>query len=219
MSEACLTCKALTFGYGEPLSEPLDWEVKPGEFWAVAGPNGCGKTTLFKTLLGFLKPVDGRVVCTDSCAYVAQLSDELFAAPARVCDVVCIGLDRRQTWFKPFYRRGQRSALSEVLSSFELEDLKNRQVGEISPGERQRVLMAQALISRPKLVFLDEAASAMDPKHAVMAYQKMAEAVENTQASVIAITHHLDVLEDLATHILRFDQGKIVQSEVKKEKK
>ncbi len=202
-----LSCKKLEFGRDRALTPPLDWEVNSGEFWAVVGPNGCGKSTLIDTILGILPAFDGTYERTRSCSHVAQIPDETNTAPARVVDVVSIGLERGLSWLIPFHRHKYAAQIDIMLDTFELTSLKQRQFSELSPGERQRVLLAQALVGSPELIVLDEAASAMDPVHAKTTMAQLARIASQNNIAVIAITHHLDTQIDAVSHILRFTPG------------
>ncbi len=199
-----LHCAGLAFGRHQALTPPLDWDVNSGEFWAVVGPNGCGKSTLINTILGLLPKQGGVTTRTRACAHVAQVPDEVNTAPARVYDVVAVGLERGKTWLIPFFRRRHREKIDAVLEAFELGALKHRAFVTLSPGERQRVLLAQALVGEPELIVLDEAASAMDPGHAETTFLQLARLARQKGIAVIAITHQLDVQKCAVTHILRF---------------
>lgn len=203
---AVLKCKDLLFGYGDPLCIPLTWEVQPGEIWAVAGSNGCGKTTLMRTILKFLKPLGGSVEVNGSCAYIAQ-TPELDIMPARVRDIVGFGLETGMSGFKPFHVFRQRKKIDEMLEAFDLMPLKNRSIHEISPGERQRAMMAGAIVRRPTLLFLDESTSAMDPVHTHDSFETLVKLAKENDGAVVAISHSLHAQLDLVTHLLVLRDG------------
>ncbi len=206
-----LETERLSFGREKPLTAPLSWQVEPGEIWAIIGENGCGKSTLLKTLLGFLPPLGGSCHLTPNRAYFAQLGDAANIAPATVSDVVALGLESGSSVWRPFYYRRHRAQIEEVLKAFNLTELQNRSFHEISPGERQRALLAQALVRFPQLLLLDEATAAMDKRHAALILELLAKYSREHELAVVAVSHHLEQKPAAFTHILAFHEGTFYQ--------
>ncbi len=205
---ASLVCKGLTFGHEKALMPPLDWQVNPGECWAITGENGCGKTTLLKTLLGFLKPLGGQLEMPRNCAYVAQVPEYADTIPARIRDIVAQGLESHFSFLKPFHTYRKRKDIDDALALFELTDIQKRDISCVSVGQKQRALMAKAVVRKPQLIVLDEATSAMDPKHAKEAFALLAELVKSRNCAVIAVSHSLALHSESMTHVLAFtDHG------------
>ena len=201
---SCVVCRSLTFGRHRALMPPLDWTVKPGECWAVTGENGCGKTTLIKTILGFLKPISGSFEAVSPRAYVAQVSEAASTAPARIRDIVAQGLESGLSGLMPFYAWRRRKTIDDALKDFDLTDIQKRDISRVSVGQKQRALLARAFVRRPAVVFLDEATSAMDPTHAKSVFAHLAELCKSSNCAVIAVSHSLATHIESMTHELRF---------------
>ncbi len=197
-------CKDLQFGYVQALKPALNWTVKPKEFWAIIGENGCGKTTLFKTLLGQLRPFSGSIHVAPRCSYIAQTGEHAATMPARVCDVVSIGVEEGFSSLKPFYRFKYKKDIANAIRAFELESMQKRQFSDLSQGEKQRVQLAQAIVRSPSLILLDEATSAMDPVHARESFRLLNEQMNEQNMSVVAISHSMTFHHDYITHVLAF---------------
>jgi ABC-type Mn2+/Zn2+ transport system ATPase subunit len=193
-------------GYGRPLLEGIDLEVAPGDFLAVVGPNGGGKTTLLRTLLGSLPPLVGRREAAPSLkvGYVPQREavDPLW--PLSGGDVVLMGRVRRAG---PGRRLGQadREMSRLALQRVGLADLWDRSFRTLSGGQRQRVLIARALAAEPDLLALDEPTSGMDPAAELSAMDLLRD-LHRGGLAVVMVSHRLEAVANYAVRLAFVDQ-------------
>jgi len=154
---------------GVPVLEGINLSVEPHDFLGIIGPNGGGKTTLLKVILGLIKPSHGKVSVLGQTpekgrkliGYISQynLFDRDF--PISVLDVVLMGRYGGTGLFRRYSEEDKRIA-NEALKTAEMLDYKDRQVGRLSGGEQQRVFIARALATDPKLLLLDEPMTSID---------------------------------------------------------
>lgn len=169
-----LAVEELICGYrpGKPVVGPLSFQVDKGEIVCVLGPNGVGKTTLFKTVLGMLRPLGGRVLLNGrdtrsysikefarAAAYVPQGHIPPF--PYSVLDVVVMGCNPNMNEFSAPRERDYRTA-ERMLGTMGIAALANRDYTELSGGERQLVVIARALAQNARLLVMDEPVSHLD---------------------------------------------------------
>jgi ABC-type Mn2+/Zn2+ transport system ATPase subunit len=161
-SEVLAELEGVRAGYGGPPAvEDVSFQVREGERVGVLGPNGGGKSTLFKVMLGVLPAERGRVRVQSRCGFVPQSDRSRLDYPVSALDVVLMGaLGRLPWWRRP--GRGERRRAIEALELVGLEALAQRTFGELSGGQRQRVLIARALMQEAKLLLLDEPFAGID---------------------------------------------------------
>jgi iron complex transport system ATP-binding protein len=158
-----------------------------GSVFAILGPNGRGKTTLLKLLLGTLKPQQGCVTVRGMPAFVPQLFQVSF--PYRVLDMVMMGRARQIGLFS-LPSRQDDTAGREVLSRLGLEHLAERSFDELSGGQRQLVIFARALVSGADILILDEPTSALDLKNQGIVLEWIARLSRQEGLTVVFTTHH-----------------------------
>jgi ABC-type Mn2+/Zn2+ transport system ATPase subunit len=186
-------------GYGRrPLLSGIDLAIAPGEFLALVGPNGGGKTTLLRTLLGALPLVAGRRVRPGPLrvGYVPQRDHVDPIWPFTVLEVVLMG---RVPSLGPLRRPGarDREVARQALARVGIEDLAGRWYGELSGGERQRTLIARALAAEPELLAVDEPTNGMDPG-AELATMDLLRALQAGGGPAIVMVSHR--IEAVANH-------------------
>ena len=149
------------YGPGDPVITGLDFEVPAGTMVAVLGPNGGGKTTLFRALLGELPRRSGTVGPDGAVAYVPQTERYRLDFPVSALDVVLMGTYASTPWYRPL-GRPQQPLAEAALDRVGLADRAGEQFGELSGGQRQRVLIARALAQDAQVILLDEPLSGVD---------------------------------------------------------
>jgi len=189
----------LFFQYEEtPILENVSFAIRPGEFIGIFGPNGGGKTTLLKLLLGFLKPQKGSVeilgqspkLAREQIGYVPQISHLDRQFPITVLEVVMMGCLDKSPWRS--YTQNAREKAKQALQEVGMLDFQNNPFGTLSGGQAQRTLIARALVSKPTILLLDEPTASVDASAEESIY-KLLEHLKGTM-TIIMVTHDLQVM-------------------------
>jgi zinc/manganese transport system ATP-binding protein len=188
---------------GRPVWDHLTFSVHPGEFVAVLGPNGAGKSTLLKALLGLVPVTSGAVrvaghppgLANHEIGYLPQRRSFDPALRVRGVDIVRLGLDGDR-WGVPLTRRKQaRARIAELIDLVGATELAARPIGQLSGGEQQRLLIAQALARRPRLLLLDEPLDSLDLSN---------------QGTIAALVNRISREEHLAVMIVAHDVNPVL---------
>lgn len=183
----------------ESVLEDINFEVYQGDFVGLIGPNGGGKTTLIKVLLGLVKPYRGSVTIKGLpveegrkyLGYVPQLVEFDHQFPIRVWDVVEMGRLGARGLLRRFTTVDHQK-VEDALRAVEMLDFFRRPVGELSGGQRQRVYIARALASDPELLILDEPTSNVDPQMSNSIFGLLHKL--NETISILLITHDMSAI-------------------------
>jgi ABC-type Mn2+/Zn2+ transport system ATPase subunit len=163
---ALVECDELSAGYGgPPVIHDVSFAADAGETVVVLGPNGGGKTTLFRALLGEIEPASGSAELRGRTAYVAQTDRTSLDFPVTALDVALMGALARGRWWLPPSRADRRDAAAAIERVGLAPEARTR-FGELSGGQRQRVLIARALVQDARILLLDEPLAGVDPASA-----------------------------------------------------
>ncbi|MDA8154998.1 MAG: ABC transporter ATP-binding protein [Actinomycetota bacterium] len=209
----------------KPLLRDVDWRVRPGENWVVLGLNGSGKTTLIKLITGYALPSTGqmRILGRDFGGYdwrelrkeiglASSALAEKFYAAETANEIVLSGLYATIG----LYDTPEESAVEKAHAAMELMGiaaLAERRYAELSQGEKQKVLIARAMVNSPKLLLLDEPCAGLD----VFAREKVLSSIQRLSSSgggptMVMVSHHVEEIVPAFTHALLLRRGRVHSS-------
>jgi len=191
-----LEIKNLSAGYDNNIVlEDISMEVFSGDFIGVIGPNGGGKTTLIKTILGLIKPVSGEMnlfISKTNIGYLPQVNQIDKRFPITVIDVVRSG-KANSALFSSFHKNIEEKEKAEsLLAEMGISAIRNKPIGELSGGQMQRVFLCRALMNQPELLVLDEPSTYVDNNFEGELYLKLKEL--NEQMAIILISHDVGTI-------------------------
>ena len=200
MKNSIIQIQNVWFAYnGKTVLQDVSLDIQRGDFIAMIGPNGGGKTTLLKLMLGLLKPDQGSIKvlgdptekASHHIGYVPQDVHINRDFPITAIDVVLMGkLEPKKRWLKNAEQ--DRSEAFKTLERMEMAAYADSKIGELSGGQRQRVFIARALVTQPQLLLLDEPTASIDTKGRADFYRLLKEL--NKDVTILVVSHDLLVI-------------------------
>ena len=207
-----ITIRDVCFSYGQvEVIKDITLDVQPDDFLGLIGPNGGGKTTLLKLILGFLRPSKGTItvfgepprIGRRQIGYVPQYANFDHDFPATVKEVVLTGRLGHARLFRR-YSAQDREAVQEALELVNMTSLADRGIAALSGGERQRVLVARALVTDPKVLLLDEPTASVDSSMEKQFYESLKEL--NQRIPVVLVSHDVGFISSYITRVACINQ-------------
>jgi len=198
--EELLSLQRVTVGYNHhPILQDVDFAVKALDFIGVIGPNGGGKTTLLKTMLGLLHPFSGKIKYAPPLhrgkriGYLPQSTQVDKKFPISVLDTLLSGLmPRGKSIFFRRFSNDERAKAFELLKWVGLDDYAHQALGNLSGGQQQKVLLCRAIIAEPALLILDEPNTYVDNKFEGELYEMLREV--NQSMAIVMVSHDLGTI-------------------------
>lgn len=189
----------VTAGYeGNAVVHNVTLDVKPHDVLALIGPNGGGKTTIVRLLLGIIKPMSGRVVRMPNIqvGYLPQVNDIDLDFPISVFDVVMSG---QSSGNRLFPRKADKERVMQLLEFAQLGHLRDKPIGALSGGQRQRVMLCRAIMGKPQLLVLDEPVTYMDKVAETNLYKLLPEL--SKEMAIVLVSHDVGTISSVVKTI------------------
>jgi len=211
----------LTVSYDkEPVIEDISFKLNEPVITVILGPNGAGKTTLLKALMGMIKPNKGSVEIfgidpfsepfkvRQLIGYVPQRDKIIRSIPLKVKDVILMGILTKRKWPRILLRK-DIDKMKEMLEFLNLNDISDKPFGQLSGGQQQKVLLARALISEPKILILDEPFNGVDAKSQSYIIEKIKFLRHTNNITVLIVTHDINPLIDITEKLILLNKNLI----------
>lgn len=199
--------KDLTVKYDTTLAlSQVNLSIHEGEFIGIIGPNGGGKTTMVKSLLGLIQPTSGTINLDNQLkiGYVPQRTTFDMGFPISVEEVIMTGHLPKRFRVGRNLNRHEKKHAKDVMERLGIYHLNNRQIGALSGGQLQRVLIGRALMNHPNLLVLDEPVAGVDQESKEEIYKLLVEL--NKTMTILLITHHVSDMEEYFDRVIYINQ-------------
>jgi len=217
--ESIIQAKNLTGGYkGKAVWKQADFSIAKGDFVGVLGPNGGGKTTLFRLLLGLIPPISGELSVfgekpargNPRIGYVPQRHSIDSETNIEALEIVRLGLNGNRFGFdSPAQAKQSRKEALEALHAVGAQNLAHRSIGSLSGGESQRVFLAQALVGKPDILLLDEPLANLDIRRESEMVELIASVVRARGVTVLLIAHNINPLLPALNRVMYVANGRV----------
>lgn len=215
-----ISVKNLSFSYrSKNIIDNVSFKIVKGEILGILGPNGTGKTTLFKLLNKMLEPKSGTIHLNEKSLDtipVDELSRSMALVPQNpssnfsytVEELITMGRRPYSSLFSG-YTKKDLEIVNDIIERTGLNDFRERPSNQLSGGERQLIFLARAFVQQPEILLLDEATSSLDVNHTLHIFSLVKEKVKNEALSVVAIIHDINLAAIFCDKILFLSEGKI----------
>ncbi|MEW9670886.1 ABC transporter ATP-binding protein [Ammoniphilus sp. 3BR4] len=205
----------------------INISIEKGQHWGILGKNGSGKTTILEMIAGYIFPTKGTVRVNGykygecdirevrkKIGYISQSLLDKLTLRDPVWEVVATG----EFSYLRFYEEIPADVIDQslyILEQLNIFHLKNQPLGSLSQGERKKVLLARALMTKPSILILDEPCSGLDIEEREKFLDRL-NILKDQDMTIVYVTHHIDEILPLFTHVTLLDQGRIISSGEKK---
>ena len=208
-----IAARNVTIGYGHGnIIKSANFEIEKQDFVCIVGANGAGKSTLIKAMLGLMRPKSGKILFGEGVSHraIGYLPQEKNAAPnfpATVIEVVLSGALGR-LGARAFYRKQDVGEAERALKRLGILKLKDAGFSDLSGGQKQKVLLARALVATSEVLILDEPSNNLDPRSRKEFYEILKE-LNQSGLTIIMITHDLDAEDLIGNKIISISESKV----------
>ncbi|MRH44689.1 ATP-binding cassette domain-containing protein [Aquibacillus halophilus] len=213
MSKPIVSMKQVNYAYeNKHALKNINFEIKQGSFIGLVGPNGGGKTTLVKLLLGILKPHQGSIDLFgtpihkfkdwNKIGFVSQKANSFNRGfPATVHEVVSMGLTAKVGYFK-FFTKEHKQKIADAVEHVGMSEYLHENIGDLSGGQQQRIFIARSLVSDPELLILDEPTVGVDAENVQKFYELLHHLNKHKNITLLLVTHDIGTMTRNATDIV-----------------
>ena len=190
--KSLIKLQKVRLGYDNIIIDELSFEIHEGDFICIVGPNGSGKTTLLRGILGLIPLKSGKIqfgIDKKQIGYIPQETTVDANFPASVLEIVQSGALNSDNFF---YSKATKQRTADTLKLIGIEKLAKRSFSELSGGQRQKALIARALMATKQILFLDEPSNSLDQKSKTELYEILQKLNSEHNIAIIMITHDLD---------------------------
>jgi zinc/manganese transport system ATP-binding protein len=218
-----ITAEHVVAGYdGKTVWSDASFDIDRGEFVAIIGPNGAGKTTLFRLLLGLQQPISGTIKIFDALpkrgnpkiGYVPQRHTIDSETNVESLELVRLGFSGKQWGFNLFSQKDRKAAF-DALEAVGAKDLAHHPLSVLSGGELQRIFLAEALVSNPDILLLDEPLSNLDMRREKELLQLVNNVVRSRNVTALLIAHNINPLLPFLDKVVYIANGKLATGKPK----
>ena len=192
----------------------ISFEIEKNKTLGLLGPNGCGKTTTIGMILGLITPNSGQIIIDNNLLNFKNLTEILhkmnFSSPYIELPKKLTVLQNLEIYSRLYGVKNIKDRIDEMSNDLNLKNLLNRFTGELSSGQKNRVSLAKSLINKPKLLFLDEPTSSLDPDTGDFIREYLENYKKNNELTILLASHNMKEVERLCSSIIMMKKGEIV---------